>query len=139
GWQKKQNVIGFRTEWTLQTFQGRLIPQFANRDPVVLSGTALLTAHLPLNEAKTTSFYLLGGGGAYYFRDVGSASALVARLGEKTSVTKWGVTGGAGLEFHVLGATSLFVQSAVTNIFAEKGALDGHRSLRWVPVSAGIL
>jgi hypothetical protein len=139
GWQKAGNLIGIRTEWALQTFQGRLVPQFANRDPVILSGNAMVTLHLPFNEAKTSTFYLMGGGGAYYFRDVGPTSALVERLGNKTSVTKFGLMGGAGLEFHVLGATSLFVESAITNVYGERGALDNHRNLRWVPVSAGIV
>jgi hypothetical protein len=44
------------------------------------------------------------------------------------------------LEFHILGATSLFVQSAFTNVFAEKpvNTTGSSGNLRWVPLVAGI-
>jgi hypothetical protein len=75
------------------------------------------------------------------FDRIGASSTLNDRLGDSDGrVTKLGLTGGAGLEFHILGATSLFVQSAFTNVFAERpvNTTGGSRSLRWVPLVAGI-
>jgi hypothetical protein len=106
----------------------------------------MLTLNFPLNQAKTNTFYLMGGGGAYMFRDLGTNSALNGPLGATanssttTNATKWGVTGGAGFEFHVLGAANIFVQSRLTNVMAEKSSTPGttsSSSLRWIPVIAG--
>jgi hypothetical protein len=141
GWSKAGVPLGVRTEWAMQSFEGRLGKGFANPDPMVFSGTAMLTLNLPLNQARTHQFYLMGGGGAYMFRDIGLASALNDRFdGAETRVTKWGVTGGAGLELHVLGATALFVEVPFTNVFADESAIGapGGRNLRWMGVVAGV-
>jgi hypothetical protein len=75
------------------------------------------------------------------FDQVGPTSALNDRLGKSDGlVTRPGLLAGAGLEFHVLGATSLFVESAFANVFGENAVStsgDG-RSLRWVPLRAGV-
>jgi opacity protein-like surface antigen len=141
GWSKAGYPIGFRTELGLQTFEGAMKSQFRNIDPVLYTAQAMLTLNLPLNNAKNNLFYLMGGGGAYFFRRIGEGSALADRLGGDTkNVTKLGLTGGAGLEFHVLGATSLFVQSTFTNVFAEESnaGLGGSKNMRWIPIVAGI-
>jgi hypothetical protein len=142
GWSKPEFPIGVRAEFGLNSFNGRsYVPGFVNQDPLLYSGTAMLTLNLPMNTAKNNVFYLMGGGGAFRFRDMGTSSALNDRLGGgSTSVTKFGVTGGAGLELRILGATSLFVQSAYTNVFAEKslvGAGSG-RNIGWIPLIAGL-
>jgi opacity protein-like surface antigen len=96
----------------------------------------MLTLSLPINVAKTNSFYLMGGGGAYQFHHIGALSSLAESFpgiaGTSKSETKWGMTAGAGLEFHILGATSLFVQSAFTNASATG------RNLSWIPLLAGL-
>ncbi|MEP7347598.1 MAG: hypothetical protein ABI877_20175 [Gemmatimonadaceae bacterium] len=151
GWQKHGNAIGIRTEWGAQTFDGQtsLNGQFSNVDPMVYSGVGMLSLHLPLNEAKTNTFFLMGGGGAYMFRSYGATSALASRLGGSNTTggttttstkTKLGVTGGAGLELHILGATSFFVESRLTNVMVDKNTtsgISGSNSLRWVPVTLG--
>jgi hypothetical protein len=141
GWSKAKYPLGFRTEFGVQTFEASAFSQFKNIDPVLYTAQAMLTLNLPLNSAKNNLFYLMGGGGAYMFHRFGEVSALADRLGDASkNVTKFGVTGGAGLEFHVLGATSLFVQSTVTNVFIEKSTigLAGSKNMRWVPLIAGI-
>lgn len=141
GWSKAGYPIGFRTEWGVQAFEGTAFSSFRNLDPVLYSGTAMLTLNLPLNAAKTNLFYLMGGGGAFLFHRFGEFSALSEPLGNKAKdVTKWGLTGGAGLEVHVLGPTNLFVQSTFTNVFVEKSAAaaNGSQNLRWIPLVAGI-
>lgn len=141
GWSKAGYPIGFRTEWGVQTFEGTVVTGFRNIDPVLYTGTAMLTLNLPLNAARNNTLYLMGGGGAFMFHRFGEFSALSPQLGNKNKdVTKWGLTGGAGLEVHVLGPTSLFVQSTFTNVFADKASVvtDASRNLRWIPLVAGV-
>lgn len=141
GWSKPNNLFGLRGELGVQTFDGRIVSGFTNVDPGIYTATAQVMVNLPFNEARTSLLYLMGGGGAYIFDRVGKTSTLDLRMGESDGrVTKLGVTGGAGLEFHILGATSLFVQSAFTNVFAEKpvNTPGSSGNLRWVPLVAGI-
>ena len=147
GFHRPGTLLGFRGELGIQTFDGRGTTAFggttfSNPDPQVLSAVGMLALHFPFGTTGRSNFYLMGGGGAYNFRDIGGASALNDRL-ESTNgdnVTKLGVTGGAGLEFHVLGPASLYVQSRFTNIFTDDGRLTSATSgsLRWIPLVAGI-
>ena len=141
GWSKPGNLLGIRAELGIQTFEGRVATAFINPDPRVYTATALATLNFPINNAKTNLFYLMGGGGVFMFQRYGGSSALSDRFEKTSPVTKFGLTGGAGLEFHILGATSLFVQSQFTNVFADGSstiASDNNRHLRWMPVVAGI-
>jgi opacity protein-like surface antigen len=143
GWHKLGSMLGLRTEWTLARLEGVREGLFFNPDPTVASGVALATLAFPINSAKTNSFYLMGGGGFYMFRDFGVNSGLADKFtgsdesGGDTE-TKWGFQAGAGLEFHVLGATSLFVQTSLTNVAADRGTVgEEGRNLRWMPVVVG--
>ncbi len=141
GWSKPGRLLGLRAEFAAHTFEGMVFPGFQNIDPVAYSANAMLTVNLPINSAKTNLFYLMGGGGVFMFDRVGGSSALSDRLGDYDgTATKLGFMGGAGLEFHILGATSLFVESALTNVFGERPITTSgdSRNLRWVPLVAGI-
>jgi len=141
GWSRTDFPIGVRGEVGVQSFRGRFVPSYTNQDPVLYTGTLMATLNLPLNDAGTTFFYVMGGGGAYNFHHFGVASTLNEKLAAtSTSETRFGVTGGAGLEIRVLGATSLFVESNYTNVFVDKNKLstDVARTLRWVPIVAGV-
>lgn len=143
GWHKPGSMLGLRTEWTLARLEGVADAGFFNPDPTVASGVALATFAFPINAAKTNSFYLMGGGGVYMFRDFGTGSGLSDRFSGSDesggdTETKFGFQAGAGLEFHILGATSLFVQSSLTNVTADRGTTgDTGRTLRWMPVVVG--
>jgi hypothetical protein len=148
GYHKQGTTLGVRAELGIQTFDGRLIASFANPDPKIYTAIGMLTAHLPLNAAKTNNFYVMGGGGAYMFRDIGGNSSIREFLGSSTTAgstsntTKFGVTGGAGLEFHILGAANVFVESRYTNVFGKAPA-NGNtlgvsgKNLAWIPLTAG--
>ena len=141
GWSKPGQLLGVRAELAAQTLEGNVFPGFRNIDPVAYSANAMLTVNLPMNQAKTNLFYLMGGGGVFVFDRVGATSALSDRLDDTGGTAKkFGLMGGAGLEFHVLGATSLFVESAFTNVFGERPVTTSgdSRHLRWVPLVAGI-
>jgi hypothetical protein len=87
------------------------MPGFQNVDPRLYTASAQVMMNLPFNEAKTNLLYLMGGAGAYMFDRVGESSTLNNRMGDSDGqVTKLGLTAGAGLEFRILGATSLFVR-----------------------------
>ena len=146
GWQKRGQTLGFRGELGVQTFDGQNtnLGPFANPDPKLYTAVGMLAVHFPINEAKTNTFFLMGGGGAYVFRKYGASSALADRLGttstlETKTTTKLGVTGGAGIELKILGATSFFLESRITNVFAENSAsgLAGGKNLMWIPVTMG--
>jgi opacity protein-like surface antigen len=143
GWNKPGSMLGLRTEWSLARLEGVSEGGFFNPDPTVASGVALATFSFPINSAKTNSFYLMGGGGFYMFRDFGVGSGLADKFSGSDessgdTETKWGFQAGAGLEFHILGATSLFVQSSLTNVAADRGTSgEEGRNLRWMPVVIG--
>ena len=127
----------------------------ANSDPKVWSAVLNATMNFPLNEAKTTALYLVGGGGVYMFRDYGRGSALAAFLGNdvldpndtdfESSLNKFGLQGGGGLQFGI-GSLGLFLESRFVNVFADRGDdLDfdeffGDRSehVRWIPLILGV-
>lgn len=143
GWHKPGSMLGLRTEWSLARLEGVQTMSFNNPDPTVASGVAMATVNFPINSAKSNNIYLMGGGGFYMFRDYGAASGLAVKLGagdDNTgeTETKWGFQGGAGVEFHILGATSLYVQTSLTNVTADVGTFGiPGRSLRWLPVVVG--
>lgn len=147
GWHKRGTALGFRAELGAETFDGVSFGGFNNTDPRLYSAVGMLTLNMPLNNARTHHFYVMGGAGAFMFRDIDPSSTLSPRLGSSSSTTatrnetKLGVTGGVGLEFHVLGATSVFVQSRLTNLFADAppGGTDDTKNLRWVPLSVGFM
>ncbi|HEX9564824.1 MAG TPA: hypothetical protein VF981_12660 [Gemmatimonadaceae bacterium] len=144
GWSKPGRLLGLRTEWSVQRLEGVRSGPYFNPDPTVYSGVAMITLSVPLSSRNSAS--LMGGGGFYQFRDFGSTSGLADRFSSSVddpdSETKWGFNAGAGLEFHILGATSLFMQTAVTNIAADEppaGASIPGRNLRWMPVLVGLM
>ena len=145
GWHKPGSMLGIRTEWSLARLEGVQSGAFFNPDPTVASGVALATLNFPINSAKTNSLYLMGGGGFYMFRDFGTTSGLADKFtgsddSNGDTETKWGFQAGAGLQFHVLGATSLFVQTSLTNVAADRGTSgEEGRNLRWMPVVVGFV
>jgi len=144
GWHKYGRMLGIRTEWSMQRLEGtQLGGGFFNPDPTVFSGTALATLSFPINSAKTNNLYVMGGGGFYMFRNLGTTSSLADKFSgsqEGDSETKWGFNAGAGAEFHILGATSLFVQTSMTNVAADAGTVgEEGRNLRWMPITVGFI
>jgi len=143
GWHKRGSMLGIRTEWSMQRLEGVAVPSFFNTDPTVFSGTALATLSFPINSAKTNAIYVMGGGGFYQFRNFGTTSTLANKFSgsvDGDTETKWGFNAGAGLEIHVLGASSLFVQTSMTNVAADQGTVgEEGRNLRWMPITIGFL
>lgn len=140
GWHKPGNMLGLRTEWAWQDYNGR--GEAGNLDPRIYTATAMLSLHFPFNAAKTHDVYAMGGGGIYHFRHLNRAGALGVALSdtdERTnSETKFGVVGGVGVQFHILGATSLFAQTTFNHVSANQVVAPASgKSLHWVPLTFG--
>ena len=144
GWHKRGSVIGVRTEWGVQSFDGRNNLGFSNPDARFYTAVGLLTLNVPMNAAKTNTFYVMGGGGLYMFKNLTGGSTLGNRFGattvggSTTSETKFGFQGGAGVELKILGATSFFVQTGIAQVSVDTPPGTSGSNLRWVPLIAGI-
>ena len=161
GWHNPASLFGFRLMLGYSQFNGApfttggLSPvSLTNPDPKVYSAELNLNMRFPFNERKTSSLYLVGGGGLYMFRNFGQGSALGAYLGNdvldpddsanESTINKWGVNGGAGLEFGI-GTSSLFLETRLVNVFAGRDdepnfdSVFGERgtSVRWMPLILG--
>jgi hypothetical protein len=162
GWRKPGNMLGLQLDLGYNQFNGTTFvggggtpSTLNNSDPKILSANLNATLNFPLTASRRTNFYLIGGGGVYRFQDFGVSSALGGFLGNdvidpdaadnQSSRTKWGLNGGAGLEFGI-GPTSLFVESRFVNVFAKRDNnadfddFFGSRTkdVRWVPIVLGV-
>ena len=161
GWHNPAALFGWRLMFGYNQFNGASFTTaganplvLSNPDPKVYSAELNLNARLPFNERKTSSVYLTGGGGVYMFRNFGQGSALGAYLGNdvldpndsnnESTINKWGINGGAGLEFGI-GTSSLFLETRLVNVFAGRDdepnfdSAFGERgtSVRWFPLILG--
>jgi hypothetical protein len=161
GWHNPANLFGLRLMLAYNQFNGAPFSTggaspvvLSNPDPKVYSAELNLNMRFPFNERKTSSVYLVGGGGVYMFRNFGRGSALAGYLGNdvldpddsanESTINKWGVNGGAGLEFGI-GTSALFLETRLVNVFAGRDdepnfdSVFGARgtSVRWVPLILG--
>jgi len=161
GWHNPSSVFGVRVLLGYNQFNGASFTTggtapvvLSNSDPKVYSGELNLNMRFPFNERRTSSVYLTGGGGVYLFRNFGQNSALAGYLGNdvldpndsanESTINKWGVNGGAGLEFGI-GTSSLFLETRLVNVFAGRDdepnfdSVFGERgtSVRWMPLIIG--
>lgn len=163
GWHRVGRLLGFRLDLGYNRFSGGTtsVPGTGgssivldNPDPMVMSAELNGTLKLPINESKTSTFYLVGGGGLYRFSSFGSGSALGSFLGndvfnnssatDQKVINKWGANAGAGIELGI-GSSALFLETRVVNVFtarAENPSFDatfGNRgdNIRWIPIALG--
>jgi hypothetical protein len=161
GWHNPASICGFRLMLGYNQLNGGSFTTggtspvvLSNPDPKVYSAEANQNLRFPFNERRTSSIYLTGGGGVFMFRNFGQGSALAGYLGDdvldpndeanESTINKWGVNGGAGLEFGI-GTSSLFIETRVVNVFAGRddepnfSSVFGERgkSVRWVPLILG--
>jgi hypothetical protein len=161
GWHNPSSMFGIRFTVAYDQFDGNSFTTggpapvvLSNPDPKVYSADVNLNMRFPFNERRTSSVYLFGGGGLYMFKNFGTASSLGAYLGNdvldpndeanESTINKWGVNGGAGLEFGI-GTSALFLESRIVNVFTGRNdnpnfdSVFGSRgtSVRWVPLVLG--
>lgn len=163
GWHNPASMLGFRMLLGYSQLNGASFVSTGgapvtlnNPDPNIWSAEADLTVRFPFNENRTTAAYLVGGGGLYMFRDFGAGSALGGYLGNdvldpnddanETTINKWGLNYGAGLEFGI-GRTSLFLETRFVNVFAGRDGTssfdnlfdDDSDDIRWIPLMLGVI
>jgi opacity protein-like surface antigen len=161
GWHNRNSLLGVRFDLGYNRFVGSSFVgsgpagsvTLDNSDPTVFTGTANLTARLPLGSV---GLYGVGGGGVFHFRNFGAASSLSGLLGNdvldpvdeasEKAKTKFGWTYGAGIDFGV-GPTSLFLETRVVNVVADRDDAVQFRdffgsnrggNVRWMPIVLGV-
>jgi hypothetical protein len=165
GWHGRSSFMGVRLDLGYSQFGGGTFSGTGaagtpvvlnNADPKVLTAALNVTARVPLNGAKTWHLYGVGGAGIHHFRSFGRASALGGFLGNdvldnndetvENVINKFGAQFGGGIDFGV-GPASLFIESRVVNVFADRddnvqfGDFFGSnrsKTLRWVPIVLGV-
>src|SRR5205814_8238879 len=77
--------------------------------------TGDLVYKFKVSENSAIRPYLIGGGGVYNFKGTGS-STLSGNFSTSGSTTKFGINGGAGLDFKA-GSAGLFVEGRFNDVF----------------------
>ena len=157
GWRPANSPLGMRLDVAYSKWGGATVDGVKLQSAAVWDGMLDATLDMPFGPNKTSSFYLIGGGGLHYFPNYGGESYSVASTPgdstagtpttpppggypqvnlattatEKSSTTRFGLNGGAGLSFG-LGHSSLFVESRYVSVFTK-----GERTNYW-PVVAGM-
>lgn len=135
GWQSMTSPWGVRADLAYNRIKGA-VAEFDDGeveldDGDIWSGTLGLTAQWPVG-ASSTSFYLVGGGGAYHFRDFGELNASGTEVTiESENVTKFGLNGGLGINFAV-GAADIFVDARYVSVFTEGDKTN------FIPITLGV-
>lgn len=118
---------------------------FSNKYSMV-SGTLNGVYGIPLEDSPIRP-YLTGGVGAYYIKDAPkclTASTTCTQVPQATSTTKFGLNGGAGVEFG-LGGAAAFLEARFHQVFQGTPELDcigtancNRAALQMVPVHLGV-
>ncbi len=141
GWQSMTTPWGVRLDLGYNQVNGKTFAEGTSAEVELDDGTiwsALLglTAQWPVG-ASGTSFYLVGGGGIHHFRDFGGFSSNGGETGgglfggDEENITKFGVNGGAGINFGI-GAADLFVEARYVSVFTE------NENTNYIPVVIGL-
>lgn len=135
GWQSMTTPWGVRADLSYNRVNGETAEfddgEVELDDGTIWSGTLGLTAQFPVG-ASSTSFYVVGGGGAYHFRDFGELRASGTEvIIEEENVTKFGLNGGLGLNFAV-GAADIFVEGRYVSVFTEGD------NTNYIPIVLGV-
>ncbi len=115
--------FGFQLDGTYQQVGPGAI-SYAGRQ--VFSGTANVVYEFGRSRTSMVVPYVIGGAGVYGFQ-----------RGSDASATRFGLSGGAGVNLN-LGLGSIFVESRLHNVFGAGLGADGTTSsTRLLPITAG--
>lgn len=151
GWKSARSPLGMRLDVAYSKWGGATVAGEKFGSAAVWDGMLDATLDMPLGARKTSSFYLVGGGGVHYFPKYGGESystqpgtdtttvtppgtgyqVNAVTTSERSSQTKLGLNGGAGLSFDVA-HSSLFVETRYVTVFTKD-----ERTNYW-PLIAGI-
>ena len=142
GWRSANGPLGMRADIAYSKWGGETVGGVKLGSAAVWDGMLDATFDMPFGTNKTSSFYLLGGGGVHYFPKYGSASNSTATPGDTTtttpppggypqvnytsttsgdrsSTTRLGLNGGAGLSFGLPQGSALFLESRYVTVFTK--------------------
>jgi hypothetical protein len=141
GWQSMSTPWGVRLDLGYNQVNGKTFDTGTGEveldDGTIWSALLGLTAQWPVG-ASGTSFYLVGGGGVHHFRDFGGFSDDGGGTtggglfgGDEENVTKFGLNGGAGINFGI-GAADLFLEARYVSVFTE------NENTNYIPIVIGL-
>jgi len=91
---------------------------------VIWSGTGNVVFWFPVSKETKIHPYVLGGGGVYNLKSKFTD-------GTSSSVTKFGINGGAGFDFDLQSRAAFFVEGRFHNVFISGG------NTHFIPITAG--
>lgn len=143
GWRPANGPLGIRFDLAYSTWGGATVGGVKLQSAAVWDGMLDATLDMPFGTNRTSSFYLVGGGGAHYFPEYGQSSSGNTLAGDTTttpptgpggpgyqlnaaapattrrsSTTRFGLNGGAGLSFGLPHA-ALFLETRYVTVFTK--------------------
>jgi hypothetical protein len=118
--------VGFQVDGEYQQFP---FDGFSGHERFLI-GTGNVVYKFKTSENSTVRPYLIGGGGVYNFKGTGS-STVSGNFSTTGSTTKFGINGGAGIDFKA-GSAGLFVEGRFHDVFTSG------KDVTFVPITVGI-
>ena len=144
GWRPANGPLGMRLDIAYSKWGGATVGGVKLASAAVWDGMLDATVDMPFGANKTSSFYLVGGGGLHYFPKYGGESYSVAAtpgdtttttppvppgpygqvnsvvaIEDRSSTTRFGLNGGAGLSFGLRQGSALFLETRYVTVFTK--------------------
>jgi len=141
GWRAPNSPLGLRADIAYSKWGGETIDGVKLGSAAVWDGMLDATLDMPFGANKAASLYLVGGGGVHYFPKYGGESYSVATdstsktsptppggypqvnavvaSGERSSTTRLGLNGGAGLSYTMPRGSALFLETRYVTVFTK--------------------
>ena len=144
GWKPANGPLGVRFDLAYSKWGGETIQGVKLGSAAVWDGMLDATVDMPLGANRASTFYLVGGGGVHYFPSYGGESydmagttpgdttkstpppggygqvnSSTATVDNRSSTTRFGLNGGAGLSFALPQRSSLFLETRYVTVFTQ--------------------
>lgn len=146
GWKPANSPLGVRFDLSYSKWGGETIDGVKLGSAAVWDGMLDATLDMPFGANRTSAFYLIGGGGVHYFPEYGGESYSttqttpegtttppstppggggypqvnsVVAVEDRSSTTRFGLNGGAGLSFALPQRSSLFIETRYVTVFTQ--------------------
>ena len=147
GWDSPTGPLGFRANLGYATLKSKSGLPVSVAAPQIWQAVADAKLRLPFGRGLLSGLYGVGGGGAYYFRNYGSAPRVTTTTtngsmytttysnlygtGSSSSSTKFGWNAGGGIQFGI-GSAALYAESRYVSLNMN----SGHSS--YIPIALGL-
>jgi hypothetical protein len=144
GWKPANSPLGVRLDLAYSKWGGETIDGVTLGSAAVWDAMLDATVDMPLGANRASTFYLMGGGGVHYFPEYGGESYSatqttpdgttkppppggggygqvnsVVAVENRSSTTRFGLNGGAGLSFALPQRSSLFIETRYVTVFTQ--------------------